>query len=132
MTSAVLIIPAALRDAANAVGDVMGWGPENYTIALSGGGETVTHYACRTDVAVSFLVILLAAGYDLTRAQLTAEAIAGLQATLDALAAAGQTPVVPPGAAMVLAALDVNLSDALWGADHERAVTEAKGLTRVW
>lgn len=42
--SLVLIIPAALRDAANRLGDAMGQGPDNYTVALSSDGENVTHY----------------------------------------------------------------------------------------
>ena len=128
MTSAVLIIPAAMTGAANAVGAAMGWGPDNYTVALSNHGATVTHWACRTDVSAGFLVILLAAGYDLTRAGMGPDAIAGVRAALDA----GPAPVIPPGAATVLNALSVNLSDGLWGADHARAVTDATGLTRIW
>ena len=58
MTSAVLIIPAAMRDAANAVGAAMGWGPDNYTIQLSSDGVGVTHYGCRTDVSAEFIAML--------------------------------------------------------------------------
>lgn len=54
MTSAVLIIPVALLDKANDVGELMEWGPDNYTVPLSAGGP-VTHYMCRTDVSQSFL-----------------------------------------------------------------------------
>lgn len=124
-TSALLIIPAPLRAAANAVGDAMGWGPENYTVPLSSDGSTVTHYACRTDVQPTFLVILLAAGYDLTRAGLTPDQIAGVQAALDAMP---EPPVIPPQAAAVLGALDIDLSDTLWGADHAHAAMDARGL----
>lgn len=128
MTSALLIIPAPLRVAANAVGGAMGWGPENYTVPLSSDGETVSHYACRTDVQPSFLAILLAAGYDLTRAGLKPDQIAAVQTTLDAMA---EPPVIPDGAAMVLGALDIDLSETLWGADHARAAMDARGLVRV-
>jgi hypothetical protein len=58
MTSAVLIIPAAMRDAANAVGMAMNWGPDNYTIPLSIDGVGVTHYGCRTDVSQEFIAML--------------------------------------------------------------------------
>ena len=125
MTSALLIIPAALRIAANAVGEAMLWGPENYTVALSTNGATITHYACRTDVQPSFLVILLAAGYDLTRAGLTPEQIAEVQAALDAMP---DKPVIPPQAAAVLGALDIDLSDTLWGAEHVMVALEKRGM----
>lgn len=128
MTSAVLIIPTALRDAANAVGAAMGWGPENYTLALSGDGATVTHYACRTDVPPSFLVILLAAGYDLTRAGLTSEQIAEVQAALDAMP---DKPNIPSSASYVLGALDIDLSELLWGAEHAQVALLKRNMTIV-
>lgn len=124
-TSALLIIPAALRPAANTVGAYMGWGPENYTIHLSSDGATLTHYGCRTDVTAEFMATLLAAGYDLTRAGMTVDEIAAVQAVLDALPSA---PVIPPGAAAVLAALDIDLSASLWGIDHARAALAARDL----
>lgn len=126
MTSALLIIPVALRSAANAVGAAMGWGPENYTVPLSTDGETVSHYACRTDVTPEFLATLLAAGYDLTRAGMTTEEIADVQAVLDAMSS---VPVIPPGAAIVLGALDIDLSGILWGLDHARAALAARHMT---
>ncbi len=58
MTSAVLIISAPYKAAANAVGEAMGWGPDNYTVPLSSDGISVTHYACRTDITQSFLDLL--------------------------------------------------------------------------
>ena len=106
----------------------MGWGPENYTVPLSSDGETVTHYACRTDVYMPFFVALLAAGYDLTRAGMTPEQIAEVQAALDAMPV---PPVIPAGAATVLGALDIDLSDALWGADHARVAMDARALVQV-
>lgn len=128
MTSALLIIPVPLRAAANAVGDAMGWGPENYTVPLSSDGETVTHYACRTDVQPSFLAILLSAGYDLTRAGLTPEQIEAVQAALDAMP---EPPVIPAGVGAVLNALDIDLSETLWGADHARAAMATRGLSEL-
>lgn len=51
MTSAVFIVPADALDAANALGEFMGWGPCNYTVPL---GPTptgpVTHWGCRAEV----------------------------------------------------------------------------------
>ncbi len=59
MTSAVLIVPATDRDAANALGEAMGWGPDNYSVALSGNGlEPPTHWGCRADVSQSFIDML--------------------------------------------------------------------------
>lgn len=59
MHSAVFIIPAAYRDAGNALGEAMGWGPGNYSVALSPtGAEPATHYGCRADVTDGFLAML--------------------------------------------------------------------------
>jgi hypothetical protein len=54
MTSAVLIVPAADRDAANALGESMGWGPNNYSVPLTDGTD-ITHYGCRADVTQTFI-----------------------------------------------------------------------------
>lgn len=58
MTSAVLIVPAADRDAANAFGESMGWGPNNYSVPLTSDGTTVSHYGCRADVTQGFLDLM--------------------------------------------------------------------------
>lgn len=101
MISAVLIIPAALKPAADAVGAAMGWGPENYGLALSATGQPpTTHYLCRTDVSEEFL--------------------AGV---------ANPPPI--PGISTVLAALDMDLSEALWGEEHTKAALASRGLSRV-
>lgn len=98
MTSAVLIIPAALKPAADAVGSAMGWGPENYTVPLSNdGGQTLTHFACRTDVTPGFMALLA-------------------------------DPPAIPGVAAVLSALIVDLSETLWGGDHLDAALAANGM----
>lgn len=56
MPSAVLIIPDAQRDAANAFGESMGWGPNNYSVALSADGAApATHWGCRADVSQTFI-----------------------------------------------------------------------------
>lgn len=57
MRSAVLIIPASMREAANGLAVAMGWGDENYTIPLSSDGETITHYAARADVGDEFIAM---------------------------------------------------------------------------
>lgn len=57
MTSAVLIVPTADRDAANALGESMGWGPNNYSVPLTD-GTSVTHYGCRADVTQTFIDML--------------------------------------------------------------------------
>lgn len=55
--SAILIIPAALKPAADAVGAAMGWGEISYTIPLASDPESseVTHYAARADVTEQFV-----------------------------------------------------------------------------
>lgn len=52
--SAVLIIPAELKPAADILGATMGWGAVSYTIPV-GDGETVTHFAARADVSPQFV-----------------------------------------------------------------------------
>lgn len=52
--SAVLIIPAAMKPAADTLGKAMGWGEVSYTIPL-GDGQNVTHFAARADVGTQFL-----------------------------------------------------------------------------
>lgn len=128
MTSAILIIPEFLLSAANAVGDAMGWGSENYTILLSSDGNTITHYACRTDVYESFFVILLAANYDLGTIGLSSEQILSIQKTYDSLPV---KPIIPFGADTVIALLDINLSDVLWGSDHLSSVLLEKGFLKL-
>lgn len=59
MTSAVLILPAAYRDAGNAFGIAQGWGEENFSVPLSATGlEPATHYGCRADVTGGFLAMM--------------------------------------------------------------------------
>lgn len=56
MTSAVLILPDANREAGNAFGVDQGWGDNNFSVALSGdGSEPATHWGCRADVGPSFI-----------------------------------------------------------------------------
>ena len=104
--SAVLIIPAALKAEADAVGALMGWGPESYTIPL-GDGESVTHYAARADVGESFI------GW-----------------------CRGTIPLPDPAAQPVIDALIANFSpdpedseqQVQWGRAHLSAVILAHGL----
>lgn len=59
MTSAVLILPAAYRDAGNAFGVAQGWGDGNFSVPLSASGTTpVTHWGCRADVTEGFLTMM--------------------------------------------------------------------------
>jgi hypothetical protein len=109
--SAVLIIPAAMKPHADAVGAAMGWGEQSYTIAL-GDGETVTHYAARTDVSTQFI-----------------RWIRGLD------------PLPDPQAAPVVAALVADFSPdplagdsdlpTVWGREHLDRVLMAMGLSRI-
>ena len=49
--SVVLLIPAAHKDAINALAEELGWGPDNLAIPLSDG----TWYGCHTWAAPAFL-----------------------------------------------------------------------------
>lgn len=62
MFSAVLIVPVALLADANKLGEVLDWGPNNYSVALSANnGSTATHYGLHSWVAQSFVDMLTAA-----------------------------------------------------------------------
>lgn len=59
MMCGVFIAPASMQAMANAFSEAMGWGPMVYSVALSPtGAEPATHYACRADLADSFLAML--------------------------------------------------------------------------
>lgn len=60
--SLVLIIPAALRDKANALGVALGQGPGNFSVALSGDGETITHYGLLHQAASADFIGTIKAG----------------------------------------------------------------------
>lgn len=61
-TSAVLIAPAAQRDAANALAAAMGWGPDCYSVPLSASGAApATHWGLHAWVAEGFAATLAAA-----------------------------------------------------------------------
>lgn len=56
----VLVIPAVLLDKANALGEAMGWGPNNYSIPLSAdGSEPATHWSLNiAEASPDFLAML--------------------------------------------------------------------------
>ena len=59
MPSAVLIIPEAQRDKANALGEALGHGPNNYSVALSPtGNEPATHWGGRGEVTDEFIAMI--------------------------------------------------------------------------
>lgn len=57
LISAVLIIPASLKDAADALAVSMGWafGPGTYSVPLTDDGNNLTHYGAKPDVSQSFI-----------------------------------------------------------------------------
>ena len=63
MQSCVLIVPTAHRDNANAIAEMMGWGPNNFSVPLSVAGSLpATHYSLHAWVAPEFVEMLAAAG----------------------------------------------------------------------
>lgn len=59
MPSAVLIIPEAQRAKANALGEALGHGPNNYSVALSAtGSEPATHWGGHGSVTDEFIAML--------------------------------------------------------------------------
>jgi hypothetical protein len=59
LTSAVFILPAAMRDAGNTLAENMGWGSNCYSVPLSPTGSApATHWGARADVPQSFFDLL--------------------------------------------------------------------------
>jgi len=60
----VLLVPDSLREKANDLGEAMGWGPNNYSIALSAdGSEPATHWSLNlAQAGPDFLEMLEMAG----------------------------------------------------------------------
>ena len=59
MPSAVLIVPTAQRAKANALGEALGHGPNNYSVALSPtGSEPATHWGGRGEVTDDFIAMI--------------------------------------------------------------------------
>jgi hypothetical protein len=112
--SAVLIIPAALKPAADAIGAAMGWGPCSYTVPLTADGETVTHYAARADVGDGFLHMV--AGLDPLP-----EGIGEHAAPVLAALVADFSPGLPSD--------DAPERPTLWGREHFDAVLAAHGFS---
>lgn len=58
MPHAILIVSAQSRNEANALGEAMGWGSDNYTVKLSSREDGVTtHYGLATPVSDSFVAM---------------------------------------------------------------------------
>jgi hypothetical protein len=55
MHSAVLIISTEIKSQGNEMGEIMGWGPESFTIPLSDNELSISHYALRADVDDQFV-----------------------------------------------------------------------------
>jgi hypothetical protein len=57
--SVVLIVPQQSQNDANLVAEVLGHGPDNFSVPLSSSGnEPATHYGCRTQAQQSFVDFL--------------------------------------------------------------------------
>lgn len=103
MQSAILILPADLKAQGNAIGEVMGWGPESYTIPLSDNQINITHYGLRADVDDQFIRWIT-----------------------------GVDPLPIPDAAIIIASLIYDFSGTehnLWGREHLDYVCNNQNLT---
>ena len=79
MLSCVLILPASLQGKGNALGEAMGWGPDNYSVPLTDGAG-VTHYGLHAWASPDFR--------DLIEAGAMPEGLGFPQADFDAVLAA--------------------------------------------
>jgi hypothetical protein len=107
--SLVLIIPADLRDDANALGVALGMGPDNYSVPLSAdGSEPATYYGLHAWASDDFIAMLdsgeLPPDVDFPQDEFDAIMAASIQSVQsdptghfnDVIAANGLTIVEPP------------------------------------
>ena len=132
--SAVLIIPAALKPAADAVGETMGWGAVSYSIPISDDLEALalSYYGARADVSSAFVyTVLLAQGADLVVPDHLTDAVAAMQSAL----AEAPAEIVDPVIAALIADFSPDPSDpekpTLWGRDHLDAVLAQHGMAVI-
>jgi hypothetical protein len=63
MKSCVLIVPLAYHAAANQLAELMGWGPNSYSVPLSAdGSEPATHYGLHAWVTPEFEAMIAGTG----------------------------------------------------------------------
>lgn len=107
--SLVIIAPAALKPAANAIGEAIGWTGDNLSVPLSASGnEPATHYGCHA-WAQAIAVAWLTGQAEPPASAYTPEQIAGVLAQL--------TISVDP--------------DGLQGGEHFQAALAEAGLQRI-
>jgi hypothetical protein len=85
MLSCVLILPLDQVATGNAVGEAMGWGPDNYSVPLSAdGSEPATHYGLHAWAADSFQGLIESGVYppELAQAGVTQAAYEAMMAVL--------------------------------------------------
>jgi hypothetical protein len=83
--SCVLILPANQVATGNAVGEAMGWGPDNYSVALSAdGSEPATHWGLHAWAQDSVQALLESGVYppELAQAGVTQAAYEAMMAVL--------------------------------------------------
>jgi hypothetical protein len=108
MPSISLAIPVSLKDSANQIAEVLGYGRYTFTVALSSNGKPpVTHYGARTDGSDTFVEWLN-------------QATNGNYPAIDGI----DSFVVQ----QVFDSLIVDVSNDLWGIDHFQSMLETEGL----
>lgn len=100
MKSTILVIPVAMRAAGNAVAEVMGWGPNSYSVPVFT-GNAITHYGLHTYSSAQFEAWV-------TGAEPLPEGMESAQPVIDALI--------------------YSFRDDMLGAAHFAAVLEDNGL----
>jgi hypothetical protein len=113
--SCVLILPAALQSAGNALSIVLGHGPDTYSVPLCT-GETVTHYGAHAWVQPEFIATIQAASQGALPASLT---------TLDE---EGDPPISPADLAAILSGLILSVREGGDPHEHWQETLVANGL----
>ena len=110
MTSAVIILPLALREHGNALGEALGYGPDSYTIPLvASGSPTATHIGLRADVGNEFIELVQNAKLGIYPTEIPIDLVS-----------------------LVIGAIISDFSDELWGYDHATKVFEDNNFTILY
>jgi hypothetical protein len=113
--SAVLILPAALQTAGNALSVALGHGPDTYSIPLCT-GEAVTHFGAHAWVQQSFVDTIQAA------------ATGTLPDSLTTLDEDGNPPISPADLQAILTSLILSVREGGDPQEHWQSVLTANGL----
>ena len=53
--SVVIVVPSVIREQCNLIAEIMGWGPNSFSVPLTPDGVNITHYGLRSECDDTFI-----------------------------------------------------------------------------